>query len=133
MPDTCIFCTILSKSIDILYESPTLFIIADINPLSTGHLLVIPKKHCSFLHELPDDYLSDILPVIKRVVNLLNYEKYNILQNNGHIQSVLHVHFHIVPFVDKINSIKVKWDVVEQDLNEFRVKIKKIKEKLEML
>ena len=55
----------------------------DIQPLSRGHTLVIPKEHAAKFHELSDETLADILPVAKKVAKALGVSDYNILQNNG--------------------------------------------------
>lgn len=117
MSENCIFCKIIKDKNNLVFENESLTILCDIRPLSRGHLLVIPKKHCAYMHELDDEDLSQILPLIKKVVNLCGYEKYNILQNNGHIQSVFHVHFHIVPCNAPNDSLKVIWDTVDVEEN----------------
>ncbi|CAJ0837063.1 16227_t:CDS:2 [Entrophospora sp. SA101] len=43
----------------------------------------LKSNHAKFLHELPDEYLGDLLPVAKRVALAVGAEQYNILQNNG--------------------------------------------------
>jgi len=65
----------------------------DINPLSRGHALVIPKFHGEKLVDIPDDQLAEILPVVKKLVKATGAENYNVLQNNGRIahQEVDHV------------------------------------------
>jgi diadenosine tetraphosphate (Ap4A) HIT family hydrolase len=55
----------------------------DIQPLSRGHALVIPKEHTVTLHELSDDSLADLLPVAKKVAKAIGVTNYNILQYNG--------------------------------------------------
>ena len=55
----------------------------DIQPLSRGHALIIPKEHAVKFHELSDDTLADILPVAKKVALALGVSDYNLLQNNG--------------------------------------------------
>lgn len=51
--------------------------------------LVIPKYHAEKAHEVPDEYLADIMPVARKVVNASIAagltDNYNILQNNGAI------------------------------------------------
>lgn len=66
----------------------------DIGPCSPGHSLIIPKYHAAKMHELPDEYLSDILPVAKKIAIATGATDYNVLQNNGRIahQVVDHVH-----------------------------------------
>ena len=80
----------------------------DIQPLSRGHCLVIPKEHAVKFHELSDETLADILPVVKKVATALGVTDYNLLQNNGTAYSAIaltlgriahqvvdHVHFHV--------------------------------------
>lgn len=57
--------------------------------------LVIPKFHGEKLHDIPDDQLSELLPVAKRIATASGAVDYNILQNNGTIahQVVPHVCF----------------------------------------
>ncbi|KAI5827083.1 HIT-like protein [Schizophyllum commune Tattone D] len=98
---SCIFCKIIKGEIPSLklLETELSYSFLDINPLSTGHALVIPKYHAAKLHELPDEYLADAMPVAKKIAVALGAENYNILQNNGRIahQVVDHVHFHVIP------------------------------------
>jgi len=100
---TCIFCKIVKGEIPSYKLLETDFSIAflDINPLSKGHALIVPKYHSEKMHELPDEYLADAMPVAKKIVQALQTDdlNYNILQNNGRIahQEVDHVHFHVIP------------------------------------
>ena len=86
-----------------VYEDEHVLAFLDINPLSEGHVLVIPKERRAFLHELSDEQgaaIGRVLPRLARaVMKATGAEHYNILQNNGapaH-QAVFHVHFHIIP------------------------------------
>jgi len=98
---TCIFCKIIKGDIPCLklIETSLSYSFLDINPLAKGHALVIPKYHAEKLHELPDEYLADALPLAKKIAIAQGAENYNILQNNGRIahQVVDHVHFHVIP------------------------------------
>ncbi|KAK2465276.1 hypothetical protein APHAL10511_002630 [Amanita phalloides] len=98
---SCIFCRIIKGEIPSfrLIETELSYSFLDIGPLSRGHALVIPKYHAEKLHELPENHLSDILPIAKKIAVAQNLENYNILQNNGTIahQVVPHVHFHVIP------------------------------------
>ncbi|THH11235.1 hypothetical protein EW146_g8119 [Bondarzewia mesenterica] len=82
-----------------LIETDLSYSFLDAGSLSRGHALIIPKYHAPKLHELPDEYLADALPIAKKIVKALGAENYNILQNNGRIahQVVDHVHFHVIP------------------------------------
>lgn len=86
-----------------VYEDDHVFAFLDINPLSRGHTLVVPKESRAFLHELSDESaaaLGRALPRIARaVLAATGVQAYNVLQNNGKAahQAVMHVHFHIIP------------------------------------
>ncbi|MCJ1390883.1 Adenosine 5'-monophosphoramidase [Xylographa bjoerkii] len=99
MAAACIFCKIIRGDIPSfkLFESQHILAFLDINPLSRGHALVIPKHHGEKLTDIPDEQLREILPVAKKLVLATGAENYNILQNNGRMahQVVDHVHFHM--------------------------------------
>jgi len=86
-----------------VYEDEHVLAFLDVNPLSQGHTLVIPKERCAFLHELSDDAaaaLGRVLPRLCRaVIAATGASAYNVLQNNGAAahQAVFHVHVHIIP------------------------------------
>lgn len=92
----CIFCEIIDGKIPSmkLFETDKSYAFLDIGPCSQGHSLVIPKYHAAKMHELPDDYLQDILPIAKKLAIATGAAEYNILQNNGRMahQVVDHVH-----------------------------------------
>eukprot|EP00917_Polyrhabdina_sp_WS-2016_P027815 GHVP01059395.1.p2 GENE.GHVP01059395.1~~GHVP01059395.1.p2 ORF type:complete len:171 (+),score=12.66 GHVP01059395.1:1501-2013(+) len=117
METSCIFCKIINKEIpsDILYETELTIGFLDISPLALGHIIIIPKYHCSTYDKLSKDHAIDLSLSLLDVSNILiNYNnaynnnngklQYNILQNNGHMagQVINHVHFHIIP---KYNSM----------------------------
>ncbi len=82
---SCIFCKIIKGDIPSakVIETALSYAFMDIQPLSRGHVLVIPKFHAQKLHELPDESLADLLPLAKKVINAMGPSDYNILQNNG--------------------------------------------------
>jgi diadenosine tetraphosphate (Ap4A) HIT family hydrolase len=90
----------------------------DINPLSVGHFLVIPKEHAQRQHELSDESLADLMPFAKKLINAAgDVVDYNILQNNGRIahQEVDHVHFHVIPKPSADKGLKVGWPAAPAD------------------
>lgn len=112
---SCIFCDLQKQPELVLWDDEYSYLIVDIGPLSRGHLLLIPKEHTEYMHELNDLTLSKMLINIKNIVLKLGYDKYNLLQNNGHIQSVNHVHFHIVPANNTNDSLSINWVVQDVD------------------
>jgi len=86
-----------------VYEDPQVLAFLDVNPISRGHTLVIPKQEVAHVHELSSESAAAIgkaLPIVARaVLAATGAAAYNILQNNGALahQAVFHVHFHIIP------------------------------------
>ena len=99
-----------------VYESDLVFAFLDSNPLSPGHTLVVPKAEKKFLHELDEKSAEalgkSLLIISKSIVTTLNCKNYNILQNNGSsaMQSVFHVHFHIIPKTECNNGLNISWN-----------------------
>ncbi|HVU06554.1 MAG TPA: HIT domain-containing protein [Candidatus Paceibacterota bacterium] len=54
--ESCIFCKIVAGTIPAhkVYEDPDFLGFLDINPLSPGHALVIPKKHYRWVWDVPN-------------------------------------------------------------------------------
>ena len=116
MKDT-IFSKILAGEIPCqkVYENDLVFSFLDIQPLSPGHTLVIPKRAAPTLDLLDDESASALglaLPKISRaVLKAVGAKDFNVLQNNGANanQSVFHVHFHIIPKMENGAGLKVQW------------------------
>lgn len=101
----CVFCKIVKKEIpsDKIYEDDKFFAFLDINPNNPGHSLIIPKKHYENIYDLPDEVLSEIAPLIKKIAiavkKSVNADGINIGMNNDGAagQIVHHAHFHVIP------------------------------------
>jgi histidine triad (HIT) family protein len=98
-----------------VYEDDHVLAFLDINPLSRGHTLVIPKEAAATLDALSDEAaaaLGGVLPRISRAVcAAAGTREYNVLQNNGpgaH-QAVMHVHFHIIPKTADGRGLGIGW------------------------
>jgi histidine triad (HIT) family protein len=107
MPET-IFTKILCGDIPChrVYEDDLVLAFLDINPISRGHTLVIPREPAETLDQLSAESAAAIggaLPRIARaVLEATGAKAFNVLQNNGVTahQAVMHVHFHIIPKYD---------------------------------
>ena len=70
-----------------VYEDEHVLAFLDINPLSPGHTLVIPKEPAVTIDALSDESaaaIGRVLPRISRaVVEATGVREYNLLQNNG--------------------------------------------------
>ena len=98
-----------------IYEDDAVLAFLDVNPLSRGHTLVIPKEPAETLDQLSDTAaaaVGRVLPLIARaVLAVTGARAYNLLQNNGpkaH-QAVFHVHFHIIPKLDDGSGLGIGW------------------------
>ena len=98
-----------------LYEDEHVLSFLDVNPISRGHALVIPKEPAATIDALSDDAaaaLGRVLPRIARaVIAATGTNEYNLLQNNGagaH-QAVFHVHFHIIPKYSDGTGLGIGW------------------------
>ena len=91
------------------------------------------------LHELPNKYLVDILPIAKKIAVAQGLENYNILQNNGHIahqvfssspnaltltwfqtKVIDHIHFHVIPKLSESDKegLMISWPMKEASKDE---------------
>ncbi len=103
--EDCIFCKIANNEILSykVYENESALAFLDIAPVSSGHTLVIPKKHYKNIEEIPEEEFCELTQVVKRVGKMikekLNVAGYNIGVNNDPIagQIIPHLHFHIIP------------------------------------
>ena len=103
--DECIFCKIVKGEIPSfrVYEDEKVLAFEDINPISPGHTLIIPKRHAKDLWEISDDDLTAIHLASKKVIQAikaaLNPSGVACVQLNGPgaNQVVLHYHLHLVP------------------------------------
>jgi histidine triad (HIT) family protein len=98
-----------------IYEDDQVLAFLDINPLSTGHALVIPKEPAETMDRLSDEAaaaLGRVLPRICRaVIAVTGVREYNVLENNGtgaH-QAIPHVHFHIIPKPNAREGLGIGW------------------------
>ncbi|KAI5361307.1 Putative histidine triad (HIT) protein [Septoria linicola] len=138
MAANCIFCKIIKGDIPSmkLFESEKTLAFLDINPLAYGHALIIPKHHGEKLTDVPDDSLTELLPVAKKIASALKtsqgLENYNILQNNGKLahQEVGHVHFHIIPKPDEQQGLQIGWPMQKGDMDKLKALLEDVKSKM---
>lgn len=101
----CIFCKIAEGVIPCvkIMENDDVIAFLDINPLNTGHTLVLPKKHYVTLFDLPEPVLQACMSAVHKIAEAVfkasGKTGLNLLQNNYRSagQYIDHVHFHLVP------------------------------------
>ncbi|KAK2739713.1 Adenosine 5'-monophosphoramidase [Onygenales sp. PD_40] len=131
----CIFCKIVKGEIPCfkLYESERVLAFLDIQPLSRGHALVIPKFHGVKLTDIPDPDLTELLPVAKKIAIASGAVDFNILQNNGRPahQYVDHVHVHMIPKPDEKQGLGVGWPAdMDSNKDELKALCEELKAKM---
>lgn len=102
----CIFCRMLAG------EAPASFVhrgaevsaLLDIQPVTAGHLLVIPNRHVTHVRDLPDAVANDFFAIARRLARALLHagvraEGTNMLVADGEQagQEVFHAHLHVFP------------------------------------
>lgn len=105
----CIFCKIANGEIPSkkIYEDDEIMAFLDINPLTPGHTLIVPKEHTLDFQSISMDKLMKIMNVARelsqKIVDKMGAQGYTLIQNNGIAQDVKHFHLHIIPkYKDKL-------------------------------
>ena len=130
----CIFCKIAAGEIPSVsvYEDDRVFAFMDINPLSEGHLLIIPKAHAATIYEITEDDFLAVMSATHKLADAvkkaLNPDGINLLQLNGRAanQVVPHLHMHIVPRWSGDGLTISQWDMVAGDMENIKAVAEKI-------
>ena len=101
----CIFCKIVNKEIshNKVYEDEKVIAFLDMFPVNEGHTLVIPKEHLENIYEIPDELLSHVAMISKKMAikikNAMKADGINVYMNNESAagQVIGHAHVHIIP------------------------------------
>ena len=105
----CIFCKIINGDIPsyTLYEDDVVKVFMDVNPITDGHCLVVPKKHCVDLNDIDDNTLTHVFKTARNIKKLLedklNCKGVTLCQNNGISEEVKHYHLHMIPNYDNFD------------------------------
>ena len=113
----CVFCEIVAEAAPAVrvYEDDDILGILDIRPFSRGHTLVIPKQHSVDLTDTPVSTLAAMMAVGKRIAGATRVSELaatgnNVAINDGKsaMQSVFHIHLHVIPRRDgdKVSFVK---------------------------
>ena len=100
----CVFCGIVAGELEasVVHEDERTLAFMDIQPLTSGHLLVVPRRHASFLAELDPRDGAELFRVAQRAAaalrrSALRCEGVNFFLADGAAagQEVFHVHLHV--------------------------------------
>ena len=115
----CEFCDIIAGRgpASVVHSDERVLVLLDIRPLNTGHLLVIPRAHASYLADLDPAVGGHMFAVAQRMAAALRRsgvpcEGVNLFLADGEaaFQEVFHVHLHVIPrTVGDGFRIKARW------------------------
>ncbi|MEM1334518.1 MAG: HIT domain-containing protein [Actinomycetota bacterium] len=125
----CVFCEIVAgaDSRTLVVENELAVAFMDIDPVTPGHVLVIPRSHSVDLFDIGSEDLAACTQlarvVARRAKNRLDADGVNLLNCSGEAawQSVFHFHLHvIVRFSDEPEKdrIGLPWESVPSTLEE---------------
>jgi ATP adenylyltransferase len=118
----CIFCDALAKGSDeplIVAREPLAYVILNLYPYNSGHLMVVPNRHVGSLAQLQPDELLDVTRLMQRAETALTevYQPHglNVGVNIGKAAGAGvadHLHVHLVPrWAGDTNFMSVVGDV----------------------
>ncbi|GIG22104.1 hypothetical protein Cch01nite_28280 [Cellulomonas chitinilytica] len=71
--DSCVFCRIVAGELasSVVVESETVLAFMDVDPVTPGHVLVVPKAHLPELADLTDAVADEMFAVARSVAGAL--------------------------------------------------------------
>jgi ATP adenylyltransferase len=100
----CVFCNILENSVSdeenfILHRAEFNFVILNIYPYTSGHLMIVPFAHIAEIADLPKQSSDELMDLSKKCQRAMRevYQPngFNLGMNLG--KAAEHLHFHILP------------------------------------
>lgn len=104
----CVLCSAFSAQQDderyIVTRGSSCYVVMNLYPYNSGHLMVVPYRHVPALIDLTDDECLEVMNLLKRMTialqKVMHPDGFNIGTNIGRPAGAGidgHVHFHIVP------------------------------------
>ncbi|WP_394404978.1 HIT family protein [Streptococcus sp. 20-1249] len=119
--ENCIFCNYITPD-QIIHETQSFKVVFDINPIQTGHLLIISKEHYESITELPKTSLHELIEL--QVQMIAKLEKHlpiagvtSASNDKELMEEGTHFHLHLIPrkkndgFWDNLESNPEDWDL----------------------
>ena len=104
-------------------ESDKFIAFLDIEPIVTGHVLVVPKVEINKIFDVPDDYLAEMLvfakPIAKAIEKAFDCKRCGISVIGIEVP---HAHMHLVPInsANDLNFTRNKLDTTPEELNKIQ-------------
>ena len=105
MPEPCIFCEIVrgTSPVSWVYQDDTVVAFMDIQPITQGHMLVVPREHAVLMTDINETAAMRTFRVARKLAGVarhtLGASGINIIVMDGEAayQDVPHFHVHVVP------------------------------------
>ena len=139
----CVFCNRLAATDDvdslILYRAERSFLIMNLFPYNTGHLMIVPNQHVASPEELDDETQVEMTrllpPVLRSIRRALNPGGFNVGMNLGWVAGAgiaAHMHQHVVPrwsgdanFMPILSNTKVLPELIPASYAKIRAEIER--------
>ena len=101
----CTFCDLIrgAAEVSVCYEDSSALAFMDIQPVNSGHVLVVPRTHYESLADIPPElalHLFEVAMKLEPVVRqITKAEGTNMIVSSGAAagQDVFHYHVHVIP------------------------------------
>ena len=119
---TCIICRIVTDDLpaSFVHRGATATAFMDINPVTAGHLLVVPNRHYESLADAPVEMFAHVMRIARRIAVALRTSRFeadgiNLFLADGEVagQEVPHLHVHVIPRTpdDGFRVHAAAWDI----------------------
>jgi len=133
----CIFCNKPKSNEDgknyLVYRGKSAFVMMNLYPYNSGHLMIAPYRHVERTYELTDEESREVISLLNRSLMVLekamNPEGFNVGFNLGRAAGagMRHLHLHVVPrwtgdtnFMPVISETKVAPESLEATYEKLR-------------
>jgi histidine triad (HIT) family protein len=112
----CTFCDLIrgAAEVSVCYEDSNALAFMDIQPVNSGHVLVVPRRHYESLADIPPELAIHLFEVAMRIEpavrQVTKAEGTNMIVSSGAAagQDVFHYHVHVIPrFADDNFDVKL--------------------------
>ncbi|KUP09202.1 HIT family hydrolase [Bacillus coahuilensis p1.1.43] len=103
MIETCFGCRLANKEepVHMIWENDYVSCFLDHLPFNDGHVLILPKKHVRYLHEMDETTLMEVMGAVQLISagvhQAFEPDGITICQNGGSFDDLTHFHMHVVP------------------------------------
>lgn len=128
----CMFCDLMEKRANVLFEDEKVFVMLSPEPAVAGHMVVVPKQHAPIAEKVPDFVVGRMFGVANKasvaLFEGLGAQGTNVLLQNGTAAGQRHNHvmLHVVPRFEN-DKLSIGWNpqqADEEQLSDLEAKIK---------